>query len=133
MSGVAFKDHSSEVLGGAASVKDRALEAIGLKAEGYAKKNTPVDTGRLRNSITHAVDGGTAVIGTNVEYGKYIELGTGVYASEGGGRQTPWMYKDDKGVWHKTRGNRAFHMLSKAVTEHRETYKALVKKLYKGD
>lgn len=36
---------------------DRALEAIGLQAEGYAQMKCPVDTGLLRNSITHAVAG----------------------------------------------------------------------------
>ena len=34
-----------------------ALEAVGLQAEGYAKRLCPVDTGLLRNSITHAVGG----------------------------------------------------------------------------
>lgn len=56
----------------------KALEAIGLKAEGYAKALCPVDTGNLRNSITHQVslseDG--VYIGTNVEYAPYVELGT---------------------------------------------------------
>ena len=33
------------------------LEKIGLIAERYAKMKCPVDTGRLRNSITHAVGG----------------------------------------------------------------------------
>ena len=56
----------------------KSLEEIGLKAEGDAKKLCPVDTGRLRNSITHRVEGGekAVYIGTNVEYGKYVELGT---------------------------------------------------------
>ena len=35
----------------------RALEAIGLTAERHAKEQCPVDTGLLRNSITHAVSG----------------------------------------------------------------------------
>lgn len=34
-----------------------ALEAAGLVAEGYAKRLCAVDTGRLRNSITHAIAG----------------------------------------------------------------------------
>ena len=57
---------------------DRALEAIGMQAEGYAKMKCPVDTGRLRNSITHTVDvtGRKAIIGSNVTYGKYVEYGT---------------------------------------------------------
>lgn len=56
--------------------KAMALEAIGLAAEGYAKEECPVDTGRLRSSISHAKDDDAAYIGTNVEYAPYIELGT---------------------------------------------------------
>lgn len=55
----------------------KGLEEIGLAAEGYAKKECPVDTGNLRNSITHISDGQKkVVIGTNVEYGPYVEMGT---------------------------------------------------------
>lgn len=52
----------------------RALEKCGLTAEGYAKLLCPVDTGNLRNSITHQVDGGGDVvyIGTDSEYGAYV-------------------------------------------------------------
>lgn len=62
-----------------------ALEAVGLQAEGDVKKTMAhyspkpiVDSGRLMNSITHSVDesDNTAMVGTNVEYGKYVELGT---------------------------------------------------------
>lgn len=55
-----------------------ALEAVGLAAEGYAKAACPVDTGRLRNSITHLVkpDEKSVYIGTNVEYAPDVELGT---------------------------------------------------------
>lgn len=55
-----------------------ALEEVGLVCEGYAKRLCPVDTGRLRNSITHIVRPSekSAYVGTNVEYGPYIELGT---------------------------------------------------------
>lgn len=59
-----------------------ALEEVGLAAEGFAKKklteNHSVDTGRLRNSVTHALNMGeeAVYIGTNVEYAPYVELGT---------------------------------------------------------
>ena len=55
-----------------------ALEAVGLVAEGYAKRACPVDTGRLRNSITHLVKPNekSVYIGTNVEYAPDVELGT---------------------------------------------------------
>ena len=40
----------------------RALETVGLLMEGYAKVACPVDTGLLRNSITHALGGQQAAI-----------------------------------------------------------------------
>jgi HK97 gp10 family phage protein len=70
------KDNTKEVLSALDKAIERGLEAIGLVAEGYAKKETPVDTGRLRNSISHATDKEAAYIGTNVEYAPYVELGT---------------------------------------------------------
>ena len=58
------------------AARNKALERIGGKAESYAKKICPVKTGRLRNSITHQqYDENTEVIGTNVEYAPYVELG----------------------------------------------------------
>ena len=71
-----YKDNTAAVLSALEKAKKNGLEAIGMTAEGHAKKNTPVDTGRLRNSIAHAVDGDAAYIGTNVEYAPYVELGT---------------------------------------------------------
>lgn len=74
---VTFISHAKDVLSGMAKAKQQALEVIGGMAESYAKKACPVDTGRLRNSITHAqYDENTEVIGTNVEYAPYVELGT---------------------------------------------------------
>ena len=52
---ITFEDHSAEVLGALDAAVGRALEKCGLVAEGYAKKLCPVDTGNLRNSITHTV------------------------------------------------------------------------------
>lgn len=56
---------------------NKALEICGGMAESYAKADCPVDTGRLRNSITHAQTGDQEeTIGSNVEYAPYVELGT---------------------------------------------------------
>lgn len=56
----------------------RALEAIGIQAEGDVAELAPVDTGRLRDSITHEVDESeeAVYVGTNVEYAAYQEYGT---------------------------------------------------------
>ena len=71
---IEIQDHSAEFSAEIKAALLRGLEKIGLVAEGYAKKLCPVDTGNLRNSITHVVDeGGDAVyIGTNSEYGAYV-------------------------------------------------------------
>jgi hypothetical protein len=71
---VEIQDNSKEVSAEIKAALLRGLEKIGLVAEGYAKKLCPVDTGNLRNSITHVIDeGGDAVyIGTNSEYGAYV-------------------------------------------------------------
>ena len=101
-----FKDNTDEVLAALEMAKKRGLEAIGLTAEGYAKKDTPVDTGRLRNSISHATDDEAAYIGTNVEYAPYVELGA--------------------------RGRPGVHMLKRAATEHTDEYKRLMEDCMKN-
>ena len=70
------EDHSDEFIEELRKKVPVALEEIGMAAEGYAKRLAPVDTGRLRNSISHTVDDDTAIVGTNVEYAPYVELGT---------------------------------------------------------
>lgn len=77
---VTFKSHYREVTAAVQEATDRALEIAGAKAEGYAKanltRNGSVITGNLRNSITHRqVSSDTEVIGTNVNYAPFVELG----------------------------------------------------------
>lgn len=73
---VVFTSHAKEVLSAEQAARDKALETIGGKAESYAKKICPVKTGRLRNSITHQqFSDNTEMVGTNVEYAPYVELG----------------------------------------------------------
>lgn len=71
-------DNSSEVLNATEAQITKALESIGLLAEGHAKVICPVDTGRLRNSLTHQTNSGEkkVYIGTNVDYASYVEFGT---------------------------------------------------------
>ena len=104
-----YKDNTQQVLkalSGPNGAIPRGLEAIGLAAEGHAKKETPVDTGRLRNSISHAVDDKAAYIGTNVEYAPYVELGA--------------------------QGREGKHMLQRAATEHTSEYKRLLEDAMKN-
>ena len=97
---VDYKDNSDQVLSAMEKAIKNGLEAIGLTAEGHAKKETPVDTGILRNSISHSTDGEAEYIGTNVEYAPYVETGSPTI--------------------------KAHHMLQKAATEHTAEYKQLM-------
>lgn len=121
-------DNSKEISAEIKAALLRGLEKIGLVAEGYAKKLCPVDTGNLRNSITHVVDDQepAAIIGTDNEYAAYVELGTGIYAEGGGGRPTPWVYQDAKGNWHYTRGNKAQPFLKPAAADHAIQYRKIL-------
>lgn len=90
---------------------DKALEEIGLVAEGHAiGYETAVDTGRLRNSITHIVNRGdnSVAIGTNVEYAPYIELG------------------------HHGGKFKGLHFLTRAATNHIEEYRDILEDALKN-
>ena len=86
-----------------------ALELIGQKAEGYAKDDTPVDTGRLRNSISNKVDGNSVYIGTNVEYAPYVEFNDSAHHETG-----------------------KAHFLRDAATTHGDEYKRIAELVMKG-
>lgn len=71
---------SDEILAMKSEAVLKAMRAISMKAEGYAKKSLTdsgaVDTGRLRGSVTGEYDGNGVQVGTNVEYAFYVEEGT---------------------------------------------------------
>lgn len=129
---VNFKDNSGAVLSAFHAAVEKALEECGLVAEGYAKKLAPVDTGNLRNSISHKVDPEepAVYIGTNSSYAAYQEFGTGIYTE--GGRDTPWVYQDEKGNWHWTRGNKAQPFLKPAVADHARQYRQIIEQELKN-
>jgi HK97 gp10 family phage protein len=68
--------HGDEVLAALHAQLTRAMERVGLEMERNAKLLCPVDTGNLRNSITHQSTNTEAIVGTNVDYAPSVELGT---------------------------------------------------------
>lgn len=54
----------------------KGVALAGKEVEGEARAKAPVDTGRLRESITSSPDGLSCEVGTNVEYAIYQEFGT---------------------------------------------------------
>ena len=126
-------DNSGEIMKEMERKTAAALEAIGMQAETYAKLKAPYDNGTLRNSITHTVKGDDVYIGTNISYAVYQELGTGIYATDGKGRKSPWAYQDSKGVWHNTRGVKPKHYLRDAASRHTDEYKEIITNILKGE
>lgn len=107
---IVFTDNLQEVLKGLDNSLEKGLVDIGAAAQGYAKDNTPVRRGVLRDSIGVEVkpNDKEVYIGTMIDkfppdeepYGKYVELGA--------------------------RGISGKHMLQRAATEHPEEYKAIM-------
>ena len=131
-----YKDNTDEVLAALERAKKRGLEAIGLTAEGHAKKKITkekaVDTGRLRNSITYALSGEETHIksykadkgGKDRETYTYDgtaegEKGSGVYI----GTNVEYAPGIELGT-HRSAG--AVHFLQDAVANHTDEYKKLM-------
>ena len=137
---VQFTDTSAQALAELSRAKTRALEIIGLKAEGYAKRLCPVGTvestgkkgyrgGTLRNSITHTVDGDTVAVGSNVEYAPYVELGTGPYFEPPPDWET-FTSKRGSGVGRSYVKPRRY--LQPAIEEHAGEYKTIAENELRG-
>ena len=127
------KDNTKEVLEALEKAKIRGLTAIGMTAEGHAKKKITqakaVDTGRLRNSITFAVSGESVNISSysgdrGEEGGSYsgtapndkekaVYIGTGVEYAIG----------IETGSHRKAGG---VHFLQDAASNHSDEYKRLM-------
>lgn len=126
-----------------------ALEEVGQRAERHAKRKCPVGTPEstgimhyvsngLRQSITHKVVAGEVYIGTNLKspdgapYPLYVELGTGIYATDGKGRKSPWTWYDKNGKAHFTHGMKPVHYLRDSVSDHKEEYRRVFLKYLRG-
>lgn len=128
---IEYRDNTEEVLNALEAAIKRGNEAIGMTAERHAKKKCPVDTGRLRNSITYALAGEE----THVKSYK---------ANKGGKDRETYTYdgtadgKKGSGVYIGTnveyapfvengaRGRAPVHFLQDASTNHTDEYKKLM-------
>lgn len=122
---VKVESNVKEVMSAKDKATMKALEMIGLQCEKYAKMKCPVQTGRLRNSITHDVrmDEETVYVGTNVEYAPYVEFGH----MQEVGRYVPAIGK--RLVQPKIE---AKHFLKPAVEEHKDEYKRMADEAFKN-
>ena len=119
-----------KALGDTQSIEQSVSRACVL-VERAAKQKAPKGNGDLRRSITSIVqmNGGNieGIVFTPLEYAPYVEYGTGLFAEEGGRQDVPWCYKDDKGEWHTTSGQKPQPFMRPAMDENREMVKRILK------
>ncbi|MBR1911940.1 MAG: HK97 gp10 family phage protein [Treponema sp.] len=119
-------DNTDKILKDLEEACERALEICGGKAETYAKKNCPVDTGLLKNSITHAVGGHTTSVQTyKADRGDKTGSYSGTLGKEGDhtvyiGSNVEYAEKNE--LNHKTKSG----FLRSAIENHREEYKNVI-------
>lgn len=129
VSDVKVTDNSAEFLSAAKEQIALALEAIGGEMEKHAKENCPVDTGRLRNSITFATS--TAQGDANTSGGEDAKPED--YAQHGSASEnevvvgTNVEYAPEQEYYGKKS-----HFLKNAATGHSADYKRIVESALKA-
>ena len=109
--------------------KKKALEAVGIQAEGDVKDEITelgaVDGGRLRGSITHLVNGDSVDVGTDVEYAVYVHEGTGKYVP-GGTPKERWVYYDEaKKQFRMAYPQKPHRYIKDAIERYLDDYKEI--------
>ena len=129
---VVFEDNSIKVK----KAIDENCEAFLIEATAeiasQAAKNSPFKTGELIGSWSTKVDGKTGYVGSDKEYAIYQEFGTGEYALEGNGRKGGWVYIDENGERHFTRGTKPKRMLWNAFTSLKSQIEAQARAIFGG-
>lgn len=142
---VSFKiveNNKDEIQGELEEAIERALEAVGLQAENYVKMNVPVDTGLLRNSITHAIAGKHAAISTySADHPKKGQPASGSYSGSAPYEKntvfigTNVEYAPYVELGHKLPSGGfvpGIHFLERGITSHMNVYKTIIETALKG-
>ena len=135
MAKIKFEDFSKDCIDKLTEAGLRFLEEAGGEVESGAKNRVRVDTGWTKRNYEHHVDKAAmcCYVGSNVENAIWEEFGTGRYAEEGNGRQTPWAYEDPKtGEVRWTRGKKPMRPLRGSYEKLRPAIKKRAQEIYKS-
>ena len=113
---VEFHDFSRIVLQKIQETGEAFLEEVGGELESQVKQNTKVDTGKTKGSWEHVVNAEKmeVQIGSRYKNALWEEFGTGIYALNGDGRKTKWVYRTEDGKFHTTVGKKPRRALYRA-------------------
>lgn len=138
-----IENNKNQIKGELEEAIERALEAVGLQAEAYVKAAcTAVDTGLLRNSITHAIAGKPAAASTyKADKPKSGKASTGAYNGVAPQEKhtvyigTNVEYAPYVEFGHSLPGGgktKPVHFLQKGIMNNMSKYKELVEAALKG-
>ena len=116
---VEFHDFSRIVLQRIQDCGIAFLEEVGGEVGAQVKRNTKVDTGKTKGSWEHRVNESKmeAEVGSRYKNALWEEFGTGIYAINGDGRKTKWVYKNpNDGKFYATVGKKPRRALYRAYT-----------------
>ena len=113
---IEFRDYSRIVLQKIHETGEAFLEEVGGELEAQTKRNTKVDTGKTKGSWEHVVDEQKmeVQVGSRYKNALWEEFGTGIYALNGDGRKTKWVYRTEDGKFHTTVGKKPRRALFRA-------------------
>ncbi len=91
-----------------------------------------VDTGRLMGSIKSTVEGNSAIIGPTVDYGAYVEFGTGSKGDKSVAHTTKkqWTYRSGDN-FYTTSGQKPQPFLTPALKNNKDTIIKLIREAVK--
>lgn len=132
MSNVVFEDFSVRVKD---VIKDKALaylDEAGGEIEAVTKRNTRVDTEQTKGSFRHQLFESElkCSIGSDYENAVWEEFGTGIYAFNGDGRKTPWLYVNRHGEGRWTRGKKPQRMLFNAYQSSMSVIRGIAERIF---
>lgn len=133
---VEFEDHRAKIKQSLNKKSISFLHEAKDSLAAQASRNSPIDTGALKQSFQNdslvLEEKLEAYVGSTLEHSIWQELGTGEYALEGNGRKGGWVYKDDEGNYHFTRGNKPKRMLYSAYQHKKGAIKKRAQEIFKG-
>lgn len=134
---VVFKDFTKVVLDKIHETGEQFLEEVGGEVESQTKRNTKVadkDGGKTKESWEHRVDTDKmeVQIGSRYKNALWEEFGTGIYALNGDGRKTKWVYKNKKdGKFYATVGKKPRRALFRAYNSKKNAIIREAKRRFK--
>lgn len=96
-----FEDNSIKVTEALEKVGKEWLEDATRILLNQTVQNSRVDTGQTKSSWKRVVEGDRGIVGSTSENALWEEFGTGHYAVNKDGRQTPWYVPVDGYTGHK--------------------------------